>query len=183
MLRAGALSRADLRSHDERKLEQTAGHVAELRGLVEERVEAHAEKVHEHELDDGLQAGRRSTDCSADEGCFGDRRIANALGSELLVQTAGDREDAAGLGDVDSDQADGRVDAHLGRDPFANRVHVPKRRSLSRRRHRSGSLRARGTETSGRILPRARRELPRRGRRRRARRRRRGSPLRSARAR
>src|SRR5207245_2341625 len=72
-----------------------AGHVPELRGLVEERVEADSEEVHEHELDDRLQAGRRSADRSADERGLRDRRIADALGSELLVQTAGDGEDAA----------------------------------------------------------------------------------------
>jgi hypothetical protein len=95
VLRGGPQPRADERPHDERHLRLAAEHVAHLGRLVEERVEAHADEVHEHQLGDGPEPGRRRADRDAEVAHLADRRVDDALGAEPADQPARRAHDAA----------------------------------------------------------------------------------------
>src|SRR3954454_12233929 len=94
VLRRRADARAVHRSDDHRRHGLAAEHVAELRGLVEDLVQADAHEVDEHELRDraqarGGRAGRRAHDRR-----LADRRVEDAVG-EPRVEALGDAEHAA----------------------------------------------------------------------------------------
>jgi hypothetical protein len=85
----------DDRADHERDASLAAEHVAELGGLIQQRVERNADEVHEHELDDGAKTGRGSAHAGADEAHLGDRRVPYAAGSELRAQPLGHAHDSA----------------------------------------------------------------------------------------
>ena len=71
---------------DERERHLAIGHVPALGDLVGDDVPAHGEEVAEHDLGDRPQAGHRRAHRRAEDRLLGDRRVADALGSELLEQ-------------------------------------------------------------------------------------------------
>ena len=71
-----------------------AGHERQLRGLVEQLVEADAEEVEVHQLDHGAHARHRGADAEADDRALGDRRVADAI-AEPVVQAARQAEHVA----------------------------------------------------------------------------------------
>jgi hypothetical protein len=79
-------------SHNERDIELTAGHVEDRRGVVHDLIEREQTEVHGHDLHDGPQARHGRTDASADEGRFGQGRVPDALGAELLEEPKAHRE-------------------------------------------------------------------------------------------
>src|SRR5438067_13726258 len=86
MLRGGAAASADHRADDHRRLRLAAEHVAELGGLVEDLVEADAEKVAEHQFGDGPQPGHRRAGRGAHDRAFGDRRVDDPRFAELAEE-------------------------------------------------------------------------------------------------
>ncbi len=85
-LRAAAARRAD----DQRAARLAAEHVADLGRVVDDLVEGVEREVHGHDLHDRPRAGHRRADRGADEALLGDRRVAHAVGAELLHQAGGD---------------------------------------------------------------------------------------------
>ena len=67
---------------------------------VDDLVEADAEEVGEHDLDDRPVAGQRQAERGADEAGLGDRGVANAGRAEFLIKTETRLERPAGLTDV-----------------------------------------------------------------------------------
>ena len=72
-----------------------AEHVAELRGLVEDLIEAHTEEIREHELGHRTHAGERRAIGGADDRGLGDRGVDHAVLAELRQQAFGDPEHPA----------------------------------------------------------------------------------------
>ena len=75
VLGAGAAARAGLGAEDDRALQRAAGHVGQLRRLVEDRVQADADEVHEHDLDDRPQAPSSPRRPPRREARLADRRV------------------------------------------------------------------------------------------------------------
>ena len=115
MLGAAAAAAAGLGAEDDRDLDPAAGHVAELRRLVDDRVEADGEEVHVHDLGDRSQARHRGADRGAEQARLGDRRVDHPLRPEAVVETAGRAVDTAAGADVDAHHDDVLVALHLGR--------------------------------------------------------------------
>ena len=74
---------AELGPHGQRHLGGAAGHERQLRRLVEQLVEADAEEVEVHHLDDRAHAGHRRADAEPDDRRLRDRRVAHPV-AELL---------------------------------------------------------------------------------------------------
>ena len=83
--------------------------------------------VEELDFDDRLHAADGHADGAADDVGFGERRVEDAVGAELLLQAGGELEDAAlafdlalaqlliaaGVGHIFAEDDDARVAAHL----------------------------------------------------------------------
>ena len=123
-------SRAELGSHGQRHLRGATGHERQLRGLVQQLVEADAEEVEVHQLDDGAHARHRGADTEADDRALGDRGVADAI-AEAVVQAARQPEHVAAGRDVDSRDEHPLVAGQLGFERGADRVH-----GAEHRRHR-----------------------------------------------
>jgi hypothetical protein len=81
--------------HREWHARLAAEHVAELRGLVEQRVQAHAEEVHEHDFRHGTQTRGRRAHRHAEEAHLADRRVEDALRAEGFVEPLRGAHDSA----------------------------------------------------------------------------------------
>ena len=114
MLGAGAPAGAALRTQHHRHRQLAARHEVGLRGLVDELVERERDEVDEHDLDHRPHAGLRGADGDTAHGRLADRRVAHALGAELLRQ-ADRRLVGPALGDVLADHDDALVVAHRPR--------------------------------------------------------------------
>ena len=68
--------------------------------MVVDLVHAHAKEVHKHQLHNRAHARGGRAGGSADKGGLGDRCVHDALGAELVEQTAGGTKDAAVAADV-----------------------------------------------------------------------------------
>ena len=112
MLRARRPAGAALRADRQRHLHLAARHVAVLRGLVDDLLERERQEVLVHDLDDRAHARHRRADARADDRHLGDRRVAHALGAELVEQALRDAHRAAHLGDVLAHDEDVVVLAH-----------------------------------------------------------------------
>src|SRR5947208_15759037 len=100
MLRGKAETRATEGADGDRHLDAAARHEAVLGDRVDDLVEADAEEVGEHDLDDRPVAGQRQAERGADEAGLGDRGVANAGRTEFLIKTETRLERPAGLTDV-----------------------------------------------------------------------------------
>ena len=86
VLAPGGASGAELRPHGQRHLRGSAGHERQLRGLVEELVEADADEVEVHQLDHGVHTRHGCPDTEADDRTLRDRRVTDAV-AEPVAQT------------------------------------------------------------------------------------------------
>ncbi len=132
MLASRRAARAELGPHGQRHLRGAAGHERQLRGLVEQLVETHAEEVEIHQLDDGTHARHRGADAEADDRALGDGRVADAI-AEAVVQTAHQAEHVAAGRDVDPRDEHTLVARELGFERGSDRVHRAELRRVGRR--------------------------------------------------
>ena len=120
VLGTGRPACAALRPDGQRHLQLPARHVAMLGRLVDDLLGRERQEVLVHDLDDRAHALHRRADPCADDSDLGDRRVADALGAELVQQPLGDAHRAAHLGDVLAHDEDVVVLAHRGRDGIAD---------------------------------------------------------------
>jgi hypothetical protein len=71
---------------DDRRGELAAGLVAQLRAVVDQRIEAERHEIHVGDADERPQPRRRGADAHAHHRRFGDRHVAHALVAEARVQ-------------------------------------------------------------------------------------------------
>ena len=81
-------------------------------------------EIDRHDLDDRPHAAEGRTDPGADKGRFGKRRVADALGTELVEQSLGDRIAAAIAPDILAHQEDARIGQQRLADRLADRLAV-----------------------------------------------------------
>ena len=112
VLRAGRPAGAALRSQRHGHLDLASGHVAVLGGLLDELLHRQRHEVLVHDLDDRAHAGDGRADAGSDDRHLGDRRVAHALGPELVEHPLRDAHRAAHLGDVLAHDEDVVVAAH-----------------------------------------------------------------------
>ena len=112
VLRRELAPAAGCHPHDERHAELAAGHVPQRRGVVEDLVEGEQAEVDGHHLDDRAHAAQRGPDAGPDEGRLGERRVADALRTELVEQAQAHGERPAVAPDVLTHQKDALVRAH-----------------------------------------------------------------------
>ena len=113
---------AELGAHGERHLGGAAGHERQLGGLVQQLVEADAEEVEVHHLDDRAHPGHGGADAEPDDRRLGDRRVAHPV-AELLAQPPGEPEDVAAVADVDAGDEHALVGGQLDLEGGADGVH------------------------------------------------------------
>ena len=124
VLRTKSQTRSAKSPNDDRRLYASARHEAVFGDAVGDLVEADAEKIGEHDLDDGAVAGERETQRRADKAGLRDRRIADARRAELFIETLACLERAAGLADVLAHDQGLRIAAHLFAQRRDNRLAV-----------------------------------------------------------
>jgi hypothetical protein len=103
VLRPSAAPTAGLGAEDHRHADAATGHVAQLRGLVDDRVQADRDEVHVHDLRHRPQARHRRPHGRAEHAGLGDRRVDHAIGAEALLQSACDAVDPAAGADIDAE--------------------------------------------------------------------------------
>src|SRR2546426_11221528 len=113
VLRRKLVARAARHANHHRHLGLAAKHVSDLRRVVHDLVVGDEREVDGHHLDDRAQTEHGRTDRRANNDLLGDRRVDDALGSELVEQTLGHAVGAAELADVLADQVNGIVALHL----------------------------------------------------------------------
>ena len=118
--RAGAVAGAN----DQRAFELAVRHIAALGKLVGDVIEADREEIREHDFGDRLEPGHRRAHRGAHDRLFGDRRVAHALGTELLVEPDRRLEHAARLGDVLAEEDHVGIARHFLRDAARDCVAV-----------------------------------------------------------
>ena len=161
MLAARRAPRAELGPHGQRHLRGAAGHERQLRGLVEQLVEADAEEVEVHQLDHRAHARHRGADAEADDRALGDRGVADAI-AEAVVQAARQAEHVAAGRDVDPGDEHALVAGELRFERGADRVHGAEHRGIGGRRRRLGAFGSRAGDEVGQRGGRRRRQPPRR---------------------
>ena len=106
-----------------------AGHERQLRRLVEQLVEAHADEVEVHQLDDRPHPGHRRADAEAHDRGLRDRRVAHPV-AEPVAQAAGEAEDVAAVADVDAGDEHPLVGGQLGLERVVDGVHRAEHRRV-----------------------------------------------------
>src|SRR5579859_7267529 len=106
---AGAVGRAD----HQRTADLAAEHRADLRGVVDHLIHGDQQEVDRHDLDDRALAEHRRADAGTDEALFGDRRVADAVGAELLEQAGGHLVGAVEYADLLAHYEHASVAVHL----------------------------------------------------------------------
>ena len=96
-------------AEDDRAVDQAAGHVADVGGVVEDLVEGDGVEAEEHQFHDRTQAEHRGADAHADEPGLADRRVDDAFRAVLGQHALGDLVGAVELGDFLAQQDDVRV--------------------------------------------------------------------------
>ena len=124
MLGAEAGARAIGGAHHERAFELAVRHVAALRELVGDIVEAHRKKIREHDLGDGLEPRHCRAHGGAQDSLLGNRTVAHALWAELFVEADRGLEHAASLGHVFAEEDDVGIARHLLGDAAGDRIAV-----------------------------------------------------------
>ena len=109
MLRGELTAGAGGHANHQRNVELAARHVKDGGGVVHDLVERQQAEVDRHDLDDRTHPAHRRADSGADKGRLGKRRVADALGTELLQQSLADREASAVASDVLAHQKDARI--------------------------------------------------------------------------
>ncbi len=157
---AGAVRGAD----HQRAAHLAAEHRADLGRVVDDLVHRDEQEVDRHDLDDRPLAEHRRADAGADEALLGDRRVAHAVGAELVEQPGGHLVGAVEDADLLAHHEDAVVARHLLAHRQAQRLAVGHRlgaraapggrlgdavRALTRRALRRRPARARRTGRPG----------------------------------
>jgi hypothetical protein len=121
---------------DDRHVELAAEHAAQLGSVIHDLVHCQEGEVDRHQLGHRLQSGHRCSVGGADDHPFGDRRIEDALGPEMVVEALGDGVGAAPDADFFAEDDDALVAFHLLPQRLRDRL------AHCQRRHRSGLPRA-----------------------------------------
>ena len=121
MLGRHALGHANGRTNDQRHTRLSAGHIADLRGLVDDLVHADRHEIRVHDLGDCRASGHRDAERNADDGCLGDRRLEDAR-AETLAHSQVDAEGAAAGQQVFADDDHSRLPLHFFRERLADGV-------------------------------------------------------------
>jgi hypothetical protein len=124
VLGAKARTRTIGSAHDQRTLGLPVAHVAVLGELIGDIVETDRQKIGEHDLGDGFKAGHCRTHGGAEDGLFGNRRIAHAFRPEPLKQADCGLEHAARLRDILTEKNHVGIARHLLRDTAGDSVAV-----------------------------------------------------------
>ena len=98
--------------------------VVELRGDVDELVEATGDEVGELHLADGPESLGGGANRRADDRVLGERRVEAALGAKLLHEPVGHLERAAEGADVLADAEDRGIPTHLVPEGIRDRLQV-----------------------------------------------------------
>src|ERR671925_185750 len=122
-MRAHRATDAALNAYGERNPELPAGHVMQLRRVVDELVHCQRDEVDEHDLDYRPQSGGRRADGKAHDGALADRRVDHAIYAEFFGQSFGHAERAA-ESDVFTEDIDRRIAAHFFLEPGADGFEV-----------------------------------------------------------
>ena len=100
-------------AEDHRAAHLATGHVVGLGGRVHDMVDRLHREVEGHELDDRAEAAHRRARAKPGEAIFGDRRIDDALCSELVEQSLRDLVSALVLGDLLAHHEHAVIAAHF----------------------------------------------------------------------
>jgi len=106
------VGRADIRAavgraaDNHRDIDESARHVADAAGIVDDLIKADIGEAPEHELDHRPQTHHGRTDAEAQEGRLADRGVDDPLGAEALPEPLGDFVGAVVLGDLLTHQKD-----------------------------------------------------------------------------
>ncbi len=104
-------------------VDETAGHVADVSGVVENLVERDGVEAEEHQLHDGADAEHGGADAEADETGFADGRVNDALRAVFGEHAFGDFVGAVELADFFAHEDDVRIAldflGHGGAEGFA----------------------------------------------------------------
>ena len=92
--------------------------------MVHDLIEGEQAEVDRHHLDDRTHPPHRRADAGADEGGFGERRVAHPLGTELLEQPMAHGVDASVPADVLAHEEHARILAQRPPQRRADRVAV-----------------------------------------------------------
>ena len=84
---------------DQRAVDQSAGHVADATGVVDDLVVGHVGETPEHKFHHRTQAHHGGPHPEPDEASFADRSINNTLVAETLPEALGDFVSAVVFGD------------------------------------------------------------------------------------
>jgi hypothetical protein len=90
VLRRELVARPVGRADDQWTAQFPAEHRSDLGGVVDDLVHRDEQEVHRHDFDHRALAEHRGPDARADEALLGDRRVAHALGPELVEEAGGD---------------------------------------------------------------------------------------------
>ena len=112
MLRGKLAACAGRHADHQRHAELAARHVAHRGRVVEDLIEREQAEIHRHHLDDRAHAGHGRADPRPDEAGLRERRVANALGAELVQQALAHGVAAAIAADILAHQEDAGVAAH-----------------------------------------------------------------------
>ena len=113
---------AELRPDHQAHARLAAGHEPQLGGLVEYLVEADAEEVEVHQLDDRGHARHRAADREPHHRGLRDRRVEQPV-RPFRVQAAGEGEHVAALADVDAGHEHVGIRRELAFEREPHRVH------------------------------------------------------------
>ena len=127
--------------------------------MVEELVEAHAEEVEVHDLDDGVHACHRGADTETNDRALRDRGVAHAI-AEAIVQAAREAEDVASGGHIDPRDEHTLVVREFDFERGADRVHRAEHWSVGGRCRRLGTFGSRADDEIGQRGRRGSRQVP-----------------------
>ena len=111
--------RADVRAavrgpaDDDGAIDETAAHVADLRGVIDDLIPRDGGEAPEHEFHDGANAEHRGADAHADECGLADGRVHDALAAPFFPEALGDFVCAVVLGDFLAHEDDVFVARHF----------------------------------------------------------------------
>ena len=113
VLRADTAGGAIGTAEDDRTTHLATGHVERLGGGIDDVVDGLHGEVEGHEFNDRTQPVEGRADTQAGKAVLGDRRVDDALGTELVQQATGDLVGALVFGDFFTHHEDGVIAAHL----------------------------------------------------------------------
>ena len=140
VLAARGAAGAELGAHRQAHLGRAAGHERQLGRLVEQLVQADAEEVEVHDLDDRAHARHGRSDGEPDDRRLRDGGVADPV-AEAFAQAAGEPEHVAALAHVDAGDEHAVVALELGLERGADGVHGAELRRFPGRRRRLGDRR------------------------------------------